>query len=102
MMHVYLKYIGVGLGLMLLAAALLGGGPLLTQAQPEALYDLVGSVGAGGTAVAGGYQADVVIGQTAVGQRAGGDYALGSGFWGGGIVTEISNLLRLHLPVILQ
>lgn len=71
-------------------------GSTLEQAE----YELVGSVGAGGTAVAGTYQTDVMIGQTAVGQHANGDYDLGSGYWGGGVVTDVTTLIKLFLPLL--
>ncbi len=69
-----------------------------TSVQAE--YELMGSIGAGGTAVAGNYQTDVMIGQTAVGHSANGDYDLGSGFWGGGIITDVTTLINLFLPLI--
>lgn len=72
----------------------------IAQAEPTAVYELAGSIGAGGTAVAGNYQTDVMIGQTAVGHSANGDYDLGSGFWGGGIITDVTTLIKLFLPLI--
>ncbi len=76
--------------------------PAVGNTAALADYELAGSVGAGGTAAAGSYQTDVIIGQTAVRQHANGDYELGSGVWGGGIVSQVSALLELYLPLILH
>ena len=89
------------MGLVLLVLVLVAWQP--TAAEPGATYELVGAVvGAGGTAVSGSYQIDGVVGQTAVGQHSSGDYELGSGFWGGGVVAGVAELIELYLPIILH
>ena len=86
--------------ILLLAFVMVSAGNHMAQAQQGSLYELTGSVGAGGMNSAGVYQTDVIIGQTAVGSSANGEYELGSGFWGGGVVTEATNLINLFLPLI--
>jgi hypothetical protein len=87
--------------LLLVAAAFILGTGRLVRAEPGAVYELASSVvGSDGTAVAGGYQTDVVIGQTATAHHAVEPYELDSGFWGGGLVTKGTALLRVFLPLI--
>ena len=57
---------------------------------------------AGGTAVAGTYQMDVVIGQAEAGLQTGGDYELGGGFWGGGPSSIFVALFEVYLPMIVR
>lgn len=77
-------------------------GSRMAQAQQNDLYEMTGSVGAGGMRAAGVYQTDVVIGQTAVSQQSAGSYDLGSGFWGGGTVVRVIEEVKLYLPMILR
>jgi hypothetical protein len=56
--------------------------------------------GGGGPASAAGYQVDGTAGQAAAGLLRGGDYALGSGFWGGGEVAGAD--YRIHLPLLVR
>ena len=98
-MKIFLK-LGL-IGFFLLAAAVLileSNQPV--QAEPGVVYELVGSVGAGGTAISGSYEMDMVIGQTAVGHHSNGAYDLSGGFWGGGIVTEIADWFEIYLPMV--
>ena len=85
---------------LLLAGVMVLAVNQLVQAQPGDLYEMTGSVGAGGTAVAGLYQTDVIVGQPAVAQQAAGFYELGSGFWGGGSVVWGFQELKIYLPMI--
>lgn len=91
--------IGV-IGFLLLLALLAVWRP--TAAEPAAVYELSGTVGAGGTAVSGNYQADAIIGQTAVGQHVTGQYELSSGLWAGGIVIPGETQIQLYLPLTLR
>ncbi|MCB9422003.1 MAG: hypothetical protein H6667_19540 [Ardenticatenaceae bacterium] len=93
----YLKISVIGLFLLLVVLAVWQ--PM--AAQPAATYELVATVvGSGGTAVAGSYQTNAVIGQAAITNHAAGSYELGSGLWGGGLVTKGTALLRVFLPFI--
>ena len=80
----------------------------LAQAQQGSLYEMTGSVVAGGSSEAGNYQTDVAIGQIAIAQNTAGPYELGSGFWGGGLVVisvdveEIKALLAAHFALIIE
>lgn len=94
---------GTKIGLVvLLLLALLGlvfGAAQMAQAQPD-LYEMTGSVGAGGTAVSGIYQTDVMIGQAAIARQTAGAYDLGSGFWGGGTVVWGVTVRFVYIPLI--
>ena len=76
----------------------------LAQAQQGSLYEVTGSVVAGGSSEAGNYQTDAAIGQIAIAQNTAGPYALGSGFWGGGFVVIGVDVeeIKLFLPLILR
>ncbi len=87
---------------LLLVFAMGLAGNHLAQAQPGDLYDMTGSVGAGGMASAGNYQTDVVIGQAAIASHAVSPYQLGSGFWGGGLVVQGIEEQFIFLPIILR
>ena len=57
------------------------------QAQ-DAGYELAGSVIAGGSAIGGGeYAINGALGQPDTGTLNGGDYSLGGGFFGGGVIN---------------
>jgi hypothetical protein len=83
----------------LLFVLLLGGGVL---AASPAGFDLDWHVvaGGGGASSSPGYVLQGTAGQPAAGVLSGGDYALGSGFWGGGEVA--GSLYRACLPLILR
>jgi hypothetical protein len=98
MMKIFLK-LGL-IGFLLLATVLILESNQPVKAEPGVVYELVGSVGAGGTAASGSYEMDMVIGQTAVGHHANGSYEMGSGFWGGGVVSEIAAWFEIYLPMI--
>ncbi|MCP5099198.1 MAG: hypothetical protein GY943_26900 [Chloroflexi bacterium] len=72
------------------------------QAQQGDLYQLTGSVVAGGTTTAGSYQTDAAIGQATIALNTTGPYELGSGFWGGGLVVRGIEELQIFLPLILR
>lgn len=98
-MKIFLK-LGLIVFFLLAAAVLILESNQPVQAEPGAVYELAGSVGAGGTTASGSYEMDMVIGQTAVGHHANGSYEMGSGFWGGGIVTEIAAWFEIYLPMV--
>ena len=57
------------------------------QAQ-DAGYELAGSVIASGSAIDGGdYAISGALGQADTGTLSGGDYSLGGGFFGGGVIS---------------
>lgn len=57
------------------------------QAQ-DVGYELAGSVVAGGSAIDGGeYAISGALGQPDTGTLTGGDYSLGGGFFGGGVIN---------------
>jgi hypothetical protein len=71
----------------LLALTLLFSAAAQTQAQ-DAGYELTGSVIAGGSAIDGGeYAISGALGQADTGTLNGGDYSLGGGFFGGGVIN---------------
>ena len=85
---------------------------LLLVSQPET-PDLLAQTGgsyallmtsatAGGTAVTGNYQLNLVIGQAEAGLQNGGNYELGGGFWGGGPVTGLTARSEVYLPMIVR
>lgn len=85
---------------VLLLALLLVAGPVL--AQVGAPYDLTWNTidGGGETFSAGGpYVLGGTIGQPDAGLLGGGDYTLGGGFWGGGV---LSWPYGLHLPLVMR
>ena len=99
-MKIY-KKISFVIWLLLVAAVLSLGRGRVVRSEPGAVYELAGSgVGSGGTAVAGSYQTDVVMGQAAITNHTAGSYELGSGLWGGGLVTRGTALLKVFLPFI--
>lgn len=74
----------------------------LAQAQPGGLYEMTGAVVPGGTTIAGSYQIDAAIGQATIAQNTAGPYELGSGVWGGGLLANVIEELRVFLPILLR
>jgi hypothetical protein len=63
-------------------------------------YELTGSVVASGSAISGGaYTVDGAVGQPDTGTLSGGDYSLGGGFFGGGVITGGSKQ-AVYLPLM--
>ena len=83
----------------LLLGLLLAAGGLATAAAGGQIVWWV-AAGGGGGASAGAYQMGGTAGQPAAGLVAGGDYVLGSGFWGGGQVTGAAG--GIYLPLIVR
>lgn len=72
-------------------------------AAPQATYELVKSyTGPGGGGSAGIYSISSSIGQPAAGEVSAGNYTLGDGFWGGGIIVPVQNNYRVYLPLVLR
>ncbi len=88
-------------GVLLFAAYRPEPQPLLAQAGGDYVL-LLSSATAGGTAVTGNYQLNLVIGQAEAGLQNGGAYELGGGFWGGGPVTESGPQRAVYLPMIVR
>jgi hypothetical protein len=58
--------------------------------------------GGGDTSVtAGDYTLSSTAGQPGAGELGGGDYTLGGGFWGGGVVIQIGDYY-IYLPLVLR
>ena len=74
-----------------------------TYARSTATYELVKNyIGPGGGGSAGSYSISSSIGQPVVGEVSAGNYTLGGGFWGGGIIVPVQNNYRVYLPVVLR
>ncbi len=72
-------------------------------AAPQATYELVKSyIGPGGGGSAGIYSISSSIGQPAAGEVSAGNYTLGDGFWGGGVLVPVESQYQLFLPLILK
>jgi type 1 fimbria pilin len=62
---------------------------LFSAAAQDSGYELTGYVVASGSSIDGGdYAMSGALGQTETGTLNGGDYAIGSGFFGGGVIKE--------------
>jgi hypothetical protein len=71
------------------------------QARPHATYDLVkSSIGSGGSGSAGIYTISSSIGQPDAGEVSVGNYTLGGGFWGGGVIVSAVGSYQIYLPLI--
>ena len=85
--------------------ALLSSPAVISSAEPaapQATYELVKSyIGPGGGGSAGIYSISSSIGQPAAGEVSAGNYTLGDGFWGGGIIVPVQNNYRVYLPLVL-
>lgn len=92
-----IKHLTIAVALMALSFALATG---LVAATAD--WDLNWHVvsGGGGGSPGGSYQADGTTGQTTAGIVSGGDYLLGSGFWGGGQVARAAG--GIYLPIIVR
>lgn len=78
-----------------LALALLFGAAVQAQSSD---YELDGFVVASGSTLSGGaYTVDDAAGQSDVGTLHGGDYELGGGFFGGGVISDGARG-RVYLP----
>ena len=91
----------IGLAVM----ALVSSGSRLSAepAVPQATYELVKSyTGPGGGGSAGIYSISSSIGQPAAGEVSAGNYTLGDGFWGGGVLVPVESQYQLFLPLILK
>jgi hypothetical protein len=73
-------------------------------AHGQSGYELTrSSVSAGGVAASGGvYTLSATIGQPDAGEATGGDYVLGGGFWGGGMVQRIPPEIKVFLPLVIR
>lgn len=75
----------------------------VTHAAPHATYGLLQSYsGPGGGGSAGIYDLASSIGQPATGEVGAGNYTLGSGFWGGGVLAAVQSNHTVYLPLILR
>ena len=83
----------------MLAVLTVGGGVVAASTDG---FDLGWHVvaGGGGQASAEGLQVEGTAGQAAAGLLKGGDYELGSGFWGGGELVKA--YYGLHLPIVVR
>jgi hypothetical protein len=73
------------------------------HAAPQATYQLTKtSVGPGGSGSAGSYGIASSIGQPDAGEVNAGIYALGGGFWGGGVIVSAIGNYELFLPLMLR
>ena len=89
-------------GAVLMALTILILSVSITHAQSGGVYEVWGNVGAGGTVSGGAYQIAATIGQPEAGQISGGDYTLGGGFWGGGVVVKAADKYKVYLPVVIR
>jgi uncharacterized membrane protein len=90
--------LALALGVLVLALAL---SHTHTAAQSGGAYTLTwNSIDGGGeTFSAGGaYSLGGTIGQADAGTTSGGNFSLAGGFW----ISDISNLVKVHLPLILK
>ncbi len=91
---------------MLLIMLLLIGFSMLASpahAAPHATYQLAKtSVGSGGGGSSGIYGIASSIGQPTAGEGSAGNYTLGGGFWGGGIIVSAHADYNLFLPLIVK
>ena len=91
--------IAIGLvGVVLLSS----GSRLSTEpAALQATYELVKSSSLpGGSGSAGIYSISSSIGQPAAGEVSAGNYTLGGGFWGGGILVPATSQRMVYLPLV--
>ena len=88
-------WFAVALAVLLLAIAT---GLAVAAGDPDLGWHVVASGGGGSSG--GGYQLDGTAGQAAAGIMTGGDYELGSGFWGGGELTRAA--YGIHLPIVVR
>ncbi len=73
------------------------------QAAPQATYTLVQSyIGPSGGGSAGIYAVSSSIGQPGAGEVSAGNYTLGGGFWGGGIIVPVQSNFGVFLPLMLK
>ncbi len=92
---------------LIVAAGLLSAVPgwrtLTAYAIPQATYALAkSSSGPGNAAAAGIYDLANSIGQPAIGEVSAGNYTLGGGFWGGGLLLPVADHFAVYLPLILR
>jgi hypothetical protein len=87
------------LQIILIMLALLLSEQAGVQAQ-SGDYDLTGSIVVSGSAISGGaYTVDGAAGQPDTGTLNGGDYSLGGGFFGGGVIAGGSRR-SIYLPLM--
>jgi len=85
----------IGIGLMVMTSS--------AHAAPQATYKLTKtSVGPGGSGSSGIYGIASSIGQPDAGEVSTGNYTLGGGFWGGGVIVSAQASYSLFLPLIVK
>ena len=84
--------------LLILIALLLMASAALAQSGDGYEITRWSVPGGGGNSTGGLYTLDGTAGQTAAGEMSGGDYDLGSGFWGGGAAEQYT----IYLPLVLR
>ncbi len=73
------------------------------HAAPQATYELVQSyMGPSGSGSTGIYSISSSIGQPAAGEVSAGNYILGGGFWGGGIIVPVRARYDVFLPLAMR
>jgi hypothetical protein len=90
-----MRWISIGLGLLLLLSAL----TVAARAQSGGGYDLSWSTidGGGGSSSGGQYALTGTIGQADAGAASGGSYTLSGGFWGGAVPVY-----KVYVPLVLK